>query len=70
MFSLPRFPLTFLFMKSKGASEGSEFSISMSDYITQQVLQEFFAKKVSFSKKTAILDSFVLPEWENHIENI
>ena len=39
--------------------------MSMSDHIKQQVSQEFFAKKVSFSKKTAKLDSFVLPEWEN-----
>ena len=39
--------------------------MSMSDHIKQQVLQEFFAKKVSFSWKTAKLDSFVLPEWEN-----
>ena len=39
--------------------------MSMSYHIKQQVLQEFFAKKVSFSWKTAKLDSFVLPEWEN-----
>ena len=39
--------------------------MSMSDRIKQQVLQEFFAEKVSFSWKTAKLDSFVLPEWEN-----
>ena len=39
--------------------------MSMSDHIKQQVLQEFFAKKVSFSWKTAKLNSFVLPEWEN-----
>ena len=39
--------------------------MSISDHIKQQVLQEFFAKKVSFSCKTAKLDSFVLPEWEN-----
>ena len=39
--------------------------MSMSDHIKQQDLQEFFAKKVSFSWKTAKLDSFVLPEWEN-----
>ena len=45
--------------------QGSEFSMSMSDHIMQQVLQEFFAKKVSFSRKTAKLDSFVLPEWKN-----
>ena len=45
--------------------------MNMSDHIKQQVLQDFFAKKVSFSWKTEILDSFVLPEWENqHIENI
>ena len=37
----------------------------MSDHIKQRVLQEFFANKVSFSWKTAKLDSFVLPEWEN-----
>ena len=36
--------------------------MSMSDHIKQQVLQEFFARKVSFSWKTAKLDSFVLPE--------
>ena len=46
--------------------------MSMSDHIKQQVLQEFFAKKVTFSWKTAELDSFVSPEWENHtqIKNI
>ena len=36
--------------------------MSMSDHIKQQVLQEFFAMKVSFSWKTAKRDSFVLPE--------
>ena len=47
-------------------SKGSEFRMSMSDHIKQQVLQlEFFANKVSYWK-TAKLDSFVLPEWENH----
>ena len=39
--------------------------MSMSDHIKQQVLQEFFTEKVSFSWKTAKLDSFVLPECEN-----
>ena len=39
--------------------------MGISDHIKQQVSQEFFAKKVSFSWKTAKLDSFVLPEWEN-----
>ena len=39
--------------------------MSMSDHIKQQVLQEFFAIKVSFSWKTAKLDSFVLLEREN-----
>ena len=39
--------------------------MSMSDHIKQRVLQEFFANKVSFSWKTAKLDSFVLQEWEN-----
>ena len=39
--------------------------MSMSDHIKQQVSQEFFAIKVSFSCKTTKLDSFVLPEWEN-----
>ena len=40
--------------------------MSMSDHIKQRVLQlEFFAHKVSFYWKTAKLDSFVLPEWEN-----
>ena len=39
--------------------------MSIPDHIKQQVSQEFFAKKVSFSWKTAKLDSFVLPEWEN-----
>ena len=37
----------------------------MSDHIKQRLLQEFFANKVSFSWKTAYLDSFVLLEWEN-----
>ena len=39
--------------------------MSMSDHIKQQVLKDFFARKVSFSWKTAKLDFFVLPEWEN-----
>ena len=39
--------------------------MSMSDHIEQWVLQEFFANKVSFSRKMAKLDSFVLQEWEN-----
>ena len=33
--------------------------MSMSDHIKQQVVGEFFAKQVSFSWKTAKLDSFV-----------
>ena len=36
----------------------------MSDHIKQQVLIEFFFKKVSFSLKKGKLDSFVLSEWE------
>ena len=46
--------------------------MSMSDHVKQQVVQEFFARKVSFSWKTAKLDSFVLPEGgtSTHIENI
>ena len=40
--------------------------MSMSDHIKLHVLQEFFVKKVSFSWKTAKLDSFVLPEWETY----
>ena len=39
--------------------------MGMSDHIKQQVLQDLLAKKVSFSWKTAKLDSFVLPQWEN-----
>ena len=39
--------------------------MSMSDHIKQQVLQEFFANKVSISWKMAKLNSFVLQEWEN-----
>ena len=39
--------------------------MSMSDHIEQRVLQEFFANKVSFPWKTAKLNYFVLPEWEN-----
>ena len=39
--------------------------MSMSDHIKQQVLQNFFAKKVSFPRKTEKLDSFILPQWEN-----
>ena len=39
--------------------------MSMSDHTKQRLLQEFFANKVSFSWKTAKLDSFVLPEWDN-----
>ena len=38
--------------------------MSMSDHIKQQVVQVFFAKKVSFSWKKAKLNSFVLWEWE------
>ena len=38
--------------------------MSMSDHIKQQVVQEFFAKKVPFFWKTAKLDQFVLSEWE------
>ena len=38
--------------------------MSMSDHIEQQEVQEFFAKKVSFSWKTTELDYFVLSEWE------
>ena len=38
--------------------------MSMSDHIEQKEVQEFFAKKVSFSWKTTKLDSFALSEWE------
>ena len=38
--------------------------MSMSDHIKQQVAQEFFGKRVSFSSKTAKVNSFVLQEWE------
>ena len=38
--------------------------MSMSDHIKQQVVQESFSKKVSFSWKTAKLDSFIFSEWE------
>ena len=38
--------------------------MSMSDHIKQQMVQEFFAKKVSFFWKMARLDYFVLSEWE------
>ena len=38
--------------------------MSMSDHIQQQVVQDFFAKKLSFSWKTAKLNSFVSSEWE------
>ena len=46
--------------------------MSMPDHIKLKVLPELFAKKVSFSWKTAKLDSFVLPEWRTrtHIENM
>ena len=33
--------------------------MSMSDHIEQQVVQDFFAKKVAFSWKRAKLDSFL-----------
>ena len=36
----------------------------ISDHIKQHVVQELFAKKVSFSWKTAKLDSIVSSEWE------
>ena len=39
--------------------------MGLSDHIKQQILQDFFAEKISFSWKTAKLDSFVLLEWEN-----
>ena len=38
--------------------------MSMSDHIRQQVEQDVFVKKFSFSWKTAKLDSFVSSEWE------
>ena len=38
--------------------------MSMSDHIKQQAVQEFFARKVSFSWKAVKLDSFVLSKWE------
>ena len=38
--------------------------MSMSDPINQQVVKEFFAKKISFSWKAAKLDSFVSSDWE------
>ena len=46
--------------------------MSMSDHIKQQVLQEFFAKEVSFSWKTEKLDSFVYQSGRTstHTENI
>ena len=56
MFGLLRFPLIFFVYEA----QGSEFCMSMPDHIKQQVLQEFFAKKC-----VILLDSFVLPEWEN-----
>ena len=37
--------------------------MGISDHIKQQVVQEFFTKKVSFSSKMTKLDSFVLSEW-------
>ena len=37
--------------------------MSTYDNIEQQVVQELFAKEVSFSWKMAKLDSFVLSEW-------
>ena len=40
--------------------------MNMSDHIKQQVVQEIFAKKVSFFLKTTKLDYFVLLEWEKH----
>ena len=46
--------------------------MSMSDHIQQQVLQEFFAKKVSFSWKMAKQDPLVYQSrrTSTHIENI
>ena len=58
----------FLVMKSE-----TEFFMSMSDHVKQQVLQEFFAKKVSFSWKTSKLDTFLFYQsgrTSTHIENI
>ena len=45
-------------------AQGRESCTSMSDHIKQLMVQEFFAKKVSFSWNTAKLDSFVLSEWK------
>ena len=39
--------------------------MSMSDHIKAAGFTRIFAEKVSFFWKTAKLDSFVLPEWEN-----
>ena len=47
MFGFPRFPKIFLFLKCKGAN----FCLSVSYYIKQWVVQEFFSKKVLFSWK-------------------
>ena len=44
--------------------QGSKFCMSMSYHIKQQVVQDIFSKKVSFSWKTEKLDFFVFSEWE------
>ena len=46
--------------------------MSMSDRIKQQVVQEFFVKKVSFSWKAAKLESFFYQSGRSskHIENM
>ena len=38
--------------------------MSMSYYVKQQVVQDIFSVKVSFSWKTAKLGSFVFSGWE------
>ena len=67
MFGLPRFPLIFLFMKSKGAVRKS-----MSDHIKQR-FHKFFLPKRSPSpgkRQNRILSFYQSGRTSTHIENI
>ena len=59
MFGLPRFPVIFYLQSLR-----ERILDEHSDHIKQQKVYEFSPKKVSFSWRTAKLDSFVLSEWE------
>ena len=62
MFVLPCSPINFLFKKSKGVNFVKECPIIISNR-----WHKIFFKKVSFSWKTAKLDSFVFSYWEKQL---